>query len=475
MYGLLSAFKMAAIKKNLSWIPVLQPGNGPIYASIADALAVDISSGKLARGQALPTHRELAKALGIDLTTVTRAYNEARRRGLTDSQVGRGTFVRRTTPDTAAIRPRTALESTMNAPPQPKAAELGRHLTQALAAIERRDDFLDLLTYRQTAGSDEDRAAGAEWLRPLLPALTPDRVLVCNSAQSALLALITTLVRPGDVVLTEALCYPGFRAVAAHFGIPLRGVAMDEEGIIPGALDAACRQGGAKALYCVPTIQNPTTATMSLSRREAIVAVARRHGIVIIEDDAYGLLPRHAPTPLARLAPDITFYVCSLAKTLTPAFRIAYLVTHDAEQTTALGAALRATTMMASPLMAAMATQWITEGTARAVLNAIRDEATARQRIASDILRASAMCADPAGHHLWLTLPTAWSRSEFVGYARDLDLVVLPSDAFAVSEIPPNAVRVSLGTAKDQEALRRSLQSVAMALARAPTSLSSIV
>lgn len=475
MYGLQRVFKLAKIKKNLSWMPTLERGDGAIYAGIADALAVDIDSGKLSPGQALPTHRELAKALGVDLTTVTRAYNEARRRGLTDSQVGRGTFVRRITLKTRPVRPRTALESTMNAPPQPKAAELGRHLTQALAALERREDFLDLLTYRQTAGSDEDRAAGAEWLRPLLPALTPDQVLVCNSAQSALLALVTTLVRPGAVVLTEALCYPGFRAVASYLGIPLRGVAMDEEGIIPDALEASCRQGDARALYCVPTIHNPTTATMSLNRRAAIVAVARRHGIVIIEDDAYGLLPRHAPTPLARLAPDITFYVCSLAKTLTPAFRIAYLVTPDAEQTTTLGAALRATTMMASPLMAAMATQWITEGVARAVLNAVRDEAIARQRIAADILHASAFCADPAGHHLWLTLPTAWSRSEFVGYARDLDLVVLPSDAFAVSESPPNALRVSLGTAQDQEALRRSLRSVAVALARAPAGLSSIV
>lgn len=475
MYGEASAFKMASIKKNLSWLPALKRGAGPIYAGIADALAVDIAAGKLSPGQLLPTHRELAKALGVDLTTVTRAYNEARRRGLTDSQAGRGTFVRKTTPEPRPSRPRTALEAMMNAPPQPAAAELGRHLTQALAMLERRRDFLDLLTYRQTAGSDEDRAAGAEWLRPLLPALTPDRVLVCNSAQSALLALITTLVRTGGVVLTEALCYPGFRAVAAYLAIPLRGVAMDEEGIIPDALEAACRQGDAKALYCVPTIHNPTTATMSLDRREAIAAIARRHEIAIIEDDAYGLLPRHAPTPLARLAPDITFYVCSLAKTLTPAFRIAYLVTPTAEQTTTLAAALRATTMMASPLMAAMATQWITDGAAGAVLNAIRDEAIARQRIAADILRDSAFCADPAGHHLWLTLPAAWSRSEFVGYARDLDLVVLPSDAFAVSESPPNALRVSLGTAKDQEALRRSLRSVAVALARAPVGLSSIV
>lgn len=107
---------------------------------------------------------------------------------------------------------------------------------------------------------------------------------------------------------------------------------------------------------------------------------------MIIEDDAYGLLPRHAPTPLALLAPDMTFYVCSLAKTLTPAFRIVYLVAPNAEQTTTLGAALRAMTMMASPLMASMATQWITEGVARGSLTPFatkRSRGSASPRISS--------------------------------------------------------------------------------------------
>lgn len=77
----------------MDWIPTIQDGSGPLYESIVEALSRDIASGRLHRGQRLPTHRALASALGVDLTTVTRAYNEARRRGLTEARVGQGTFV----------------------------------------------------------------------------------------------------------------------------------------------------------------------------------------------------------------------------------------------------------------------------------------------------------------------------------------------------------------------------------------------
>ena len=77
----------------MDWRPTLGDRRGPLYERLVDALADDIESGRLHRGQRLPTHRALAKALAVDLTTVTRAYGEARRRGLTEARVGQGTFV----------------------------------------------------------------------------------------------------------------------------------------------------------------------------------------------------------------------------------------------------------------------------------------------------------------------------------------------------------------------------------------------
>lgn len=463
--------------KTSHWRPAVGHGTAPIYLRIVDALAADIRAGRLAPGHRLPTHRQLAGALGVNLTTVTRAYNEAHRRGLIDAGVGRGTFVRVPAPPPGGASPADGgpVDLSMNLPPQPDSADLPGAVERGMAALRARRDFLTLLTYGPSAGRAEDRAAGAAWLAPRLGTVAPSRVLVCAGAQAALLALLTATAQRGEVVVTEALTYPGFRALAAHFGIRLRGLAMDAHGILPEALEAACLADRPKALYCTASIQNPTTATMPLRRRQAIVAVARQHGLPIFEDDAYGALPAAPLPPLAALAPDLVFHVAGLAKCLMPALRIAYLVAPDDAAALRLAAAIRATTLAPPPLMAALATQWIGDGTARGILEAIRREAAARQAIARAILPEGGFAAHPEGHHVWLGLPPAWRRTEFDAYLRQMQLAVVPSDAFAVGEAAPEAVRLSLGAARSQAALRAALTRVAEALPRSPAFLSAVV
>ena len=458
--------------KSHSWQPSLTGSSGPVYLAIAAALAADIASGRLGAGEALPTHRALAAALGVNFTTVTRAYEEAHRRGLIEAVVGRGTFVRRR-PHGGASGAQPAVDMGMNMPPQPES--LRRHVTGGLATLQKRPDFLSLLTYLASPGSDEARAAGAQWVAPQLGAVTAERVLVCSGAQAALLVLLTSFVKRDEVVLTEALTYPGMRALAAHLGVRLAGIAMDQEGIIPSALEAACARENAKVLYCIPTIQNPTTATMSLARREAILAIARRRRMRVFEDDAYGMLLRTALPPLAALAPDIVFHIAGLAKCMAPGLRIAYLTVPTVETAHHLAAAIRATTQMAPPLMAALAAQWIADGTARALVADVRRDTAARQRIARQVLPEGAFASHPEGHHIWLTLPAAWNRGAFENYLRMLGLAVVPSDAFAVGIAPPEAVRISLGAAADQGELRRALGLVAEALGRSPASLTAVV
>ena len=126
------------------------PRAGPVYRQIAEAIERDIMSGRLRRGQQLPTHRSLARALGIDLTTVTRAYADAGGRGLVEGRVGQGTFV-----SESSLRPPTLaadvidVDLSMNVPPQPAEAALDSRIAQGLAAIERRAGFSALLNYQQ--------------------------------------------------------------------------------------------------------------------------------------------------------------------------------------------------------------------------------------------------------------------------------------------------------------------------------------
>jgi DNA-binding transcriptional MocR family regulator len=453
------------------------PGAGPIYLALVDQLAEAIGSGRLAPGERLPPHRAVAEALGIDLTTVTRAYGEARRRGLVDAAPGRGTFVAAAPrAAAAATQPRPVADIPMNQPPQPPAARLEERFAAGIAALQRRPDFLGLLGYGPSAGGEAERQAGAAWLarRPL--AASPDQIVVAPGAQAALTLLLAALLEPGDVVLAEALAYPVFRSLAAHLRVRVAGVRLDAEGLVPEALDEACRRLRPKALYCTPAIHNPTTATMSPARSEAIAAIARRHGLLVFEDDAYGFLPSRPSAPLASFAPELAFYVTSFSKCIAPGLRVAYLRAPQPAQAVRLASALRATALMASPLLAALAQTWIDDGTAAEIVEAVRAENRARQRLAREILGGFDLAAHPEGSHAWLTLPPSWHRAAFVAHVRQHGLAAVGAEAFAVdAEAAPNAVRLALGAAPDRDQLCRALRIAADALAREPAALSPVV
>jgi len=448
------------------WVADISTGSGPRYLAIANAIGAAMDRGALAPGDRLPPHRALAAALGVDLTTVTRAYAEARKRGLLDSAVGSGTFIRKAPGEETLT---VAVDMSMNIPPAPANVSLRDLLREGISRVLRGADVATLMAYRAGAGSREERAAGAAWLAPTCGVLPAGRVLIGAGTQSAMLAVASTLLQTGDVVATEAMTYPGFRALALHMGLRMAGVATDAEGLIPDDLARICRERAPKAIYCTPTIQNPTTATMSRGRRAEIIAIARRFDLPVIEDAAYDLYP-HDPFPaLAALAPERVYHIATTAKSLTPGLRLAYIVVPDGAQTAVTGA-LRATAMMASPLLVTLVTGWIRDGTAGAICAGIRAEAVARQSLAAAILPRELVAANPEGLHLWLSLPPAWSRQEFLSYIRTQGLALVPSDAFVATpgDTLPNAMRVALGVAADHGRLESALRALAAALRTRP-------
>lgn len=446
------------------WMPQLATSSGPKYLAIADALSQDIASGRLRPGDRLPPQRQLADALNLDLTTVTRAFGEAQRRGLIDARAGRGSFVRTLGGQAAPPAP-LLVDMSMNMPPQPPQARLRERIASGIAALMDSPDILAQLHYQDSAGIAGHRQIAAGWLARRLGRLAAERVLVLGGAQSALSAVAGLLLKPGDAICAGELTYPGLKAVAEQRGVRILPLAMDGEGIMPDAFEAACRTSLPKLLYCVPTIDNPTTATMGLERRQAIAAIARRHGVPIVEDDPYGLLPEAAPAPFAALAPEIGWHIASLSKCATPALRIAYVVTPGLPETLRLSSEVRAASLMASPLMSALAARWIGDGTMDEIVAAIRAENRLRQSLATRILGEAALSA-PDGPHLWLRLPAHWSRSSFVAHALHSGLALVSSDAFATGAQPPEAVRVSLGVVPDRQQLERALHMLAGLLNR---------
>jgi DNA-binding transcriptional MocR family regulator len=206
------------------------------------------------------------------------------------------------------------------------------------------------------------------------------------------------------------------------------------------------------------------TTTIARARREALADIAVHYSVAIIEDDAYGMLPRVPARPLALLAPDLTYYITGFSKFLGAGLRTAYVVAPNARRAQSLAGALRALTVMASPITNAITTRWIKDGSADLVLEAVRAECASRQALAAEYLAGHDYLAHPEGFHLWLPLQSSWSMVEFASYLRTQGVAVVASVAFATDANPPEAVRICLGGPMDTAACAAALQLVAETL-----------
>jgi DNA-binding transcriptional MocR family regulator len=458
------------------WTPDITRSDKPRYLAIADAIAEDIAKGRLATGDRLPPQRSLAQRINVDFTTVARGYVEAQKRGLIGSTVGRGTFVltRQAAKAPPSARRPLPVDLSMNLPPEPDdQPDLIERMRAGLEEVGR--DIVSLLRYQGFGGSQDAKDAASSWLsrRSLVP--SQERLFIVPGAHPALLGIFGVLAKPADVILSEAITYPGARSIAAQLGLRLVGLPMDHEGIDPDALTDACLRLGPKALYLNPTLQNPTTVTVSARRRIAITEVAQRFGLPIVEDDAYGFLPPHAPAAFAALVPELTWHVAGLAKCLGAGLRTAYVIAPDARSGWPFSAALRASTVMASPLTVALATRWIQDGTADMMLRFIRTETAARQKLAAEVLAPVVFKSDPLSFNLWVPLPPPWTRSAFIGHMRSMEIGVVASDAFTVAGTPPEAVRVCLGGPTKPAELRNALEFMTQALVESPALASSFL
>ncbi|MFT4045257.1 MAG: PLP-dependent aminotransferase family protein [Solimonas sp.] len=467
--------RSSAKNQSSRWIHSINESRRPAYVAIADTIADDIQSGHLTANQRLPTLRQLAQDLQLNFTTVARGYAEAQRRGLIDARPGRGTVVREMVaggPVRRPVAPGNLIDMTMNMPPEPRDPALLARFAEGYASLGAQDPYA-LLRYQEFGGTHEDREAGARWLN--LPGVGGQRVLVCPGVQSALLALFTVLARPGDAIACEAVTYPGIKGLAAQLGVRLVGLPADEQGLIPDAFGALCAADLPKALYVNPTLLNPTTATLPLARREAIAEIARRYGVPVIEDDAYARLPTQPLPALATLAPELTFYVTGFSKCLGAGLRVAYLTTPNVRYTARLSAVLRTTSVMASPVLSALATRWIGDGTAELAALAVRAESRARQRLAASILRRAEYVTDADAFHLWLKPPPPWTRIEFATHLRAHGVGVVVSDTFTVSGPAPEAVRICLGGAASRAECGHSLEMIEDAIEQLPALASRVM
>jgi DNA-binding transcriptional MocR family regulator len=449
------------------WLPNLDRRRAPKYRAIADAIDQDVQNGALRAGFRLPPHRDLADHLGVTVTTVTRAYAEAARRGLISGHVGRGTFIRGT--EVEETRDEGPIDLTVNIlMPDKEVAVLESRLFQ-----RRVLPWTQLLGYVRPPGHLRHRQAMAAWLAHLGIAARAEHLALTAGAQHALATALSAVTKPGDTVLVEELTYAGMKMLAQHLHVKVRGLAMDAEGIRPDSLDAACRSTRARVLYCMSRLQNPTSAVMSDKRRRQIAALADRHRIVVVEDDTYGF---HLPdrSPLMTLIPERTLFVTSLSKSLFPGLRVGCVVAPPPllEKITA---AIWATMVMPSPIGADLLCGWIEDGTAARIAEWKRHETAARQAMARRLLDGERLQTHPASPHVWLHLPGGWSSDGFVAAARSRGVMLNSSAEFAVGVQQPRGVRLCLGTPRTRAGLEQALARVASALSDRPVAARAVV
>ncbi|MDR7344697.1 DNA-binding transcriptional MocR family regulator [Pantoea alhagi] len=438
----------------------------PAYLRIADFIAEGITTGELPSRYRLPPLRELAEILGLNYTTVTRGYAEARRRGLIDSRPGLGSFIRNKASSSAALTA-SSYEMTMNAPVEPAGSVIEEALRAGAINLFNQTDMLSLMRYQDFGGTAEDKAAAMLWIGRKLQVENESEVLVCPGIHSALVGIMTLFKRKKGAVCVSNLVYPGMKAIASHLGVKLKAVLCDEHGPDPLAFEGLCRSGEVSALYINPTLQNPTTLTIPDARRRALAESCRRYNIAIIEDDAYAALSSLQIPTFAELVPELTWYITGMSKCFGPGLRIAFLKGPDKQATQLLSSVLRALTVMSSPLTNALARQWINDGTADRMLSGIKHEAKARQKMAAHYLSGYEYRADQEGYHLWLPLPKMMNSnsSDAAAKLREKGISAVSGIAFCTDNNPVEALRLCLGGSQTRQQCEDSLKILSEMLA----------
>ncbi|WP_137389918.1 PLP-dependent aminotransferase family protein [Rhodoligotrophos defluvii] len=451
------------------WRPDPTALRRPAYLSLADQIARAIVEGKLEAGAQLPTQRHLAEDLRLSTQTVSRAYEELIRRGLLSGEIGRGTFVRppRREPEPPYLPERLGEIIDLSIL---KPAGEAIHLERMKAGLRELADTVPasvVLSFRPNVVFPRHRAVAVEWLKACgLRDVAPGTVCLTNGATSAMTIALMTAAPPGSTVATEEIGHHTLVPLASYLGIKLCGIATDDEGILPDALERACEEGDIRAVFVQPSVINPMASLMGETRRRALVAVAQRHRIAIIENDVLGPLVEHKPPPLAALAPDHTLYITSFTKCVLPGLRIGYLVVPDRLVPAAANRHL-VTNWMATPLLAELATRWIENGTAMELMLWQRRALHRRHAMAAKAFIDVDYRSHPNALHLWVPL-NGHDESQFVAHARLHGVAVAPGRSFF---IPPAvhkpAIRVSIGSTSEDQ-LRPGLERLAHLLRSDP-------
>ncbi|SNT65995.1 2-aminoadipate transaminase [Asanoa hainanensis] len=313
------------------------------------------------------------------------------------------------------------------------------------------------LQYTPTEGLASFRDALASWITSS-QGVAPDGLMVTSGGIEALQLICRTLLDPGDRVLVESPTYLGAITAFSGFEAKVDSVRADRDGLDPASLEEALATGPApKLLYVIPDFQNPTGAWLSTQRRHEIVALARRHGLLVVEDVAYrelGFTGEHRPS-LWSLAPDVVVQVGTFSKILFPGVRLGWA----AGSATLIPHLVRA--KQNSDQCAGGFGQWLAES----FLRAGRLDAQLDRARAAYAERWAAMSAgltkhlgpefswsEPGGGFFtWLTGPADLDTAALLPRAREVGIAYVPGAPFHPRRDTHNRLRLAFSATTPDE------------------------
>ena len=461
----------------LTWEPEIEKEGGqPVYRAIADTLQRDIAAGALKPGDRLPAQRELADFLGVNLTTVTKAFRLGIDRGLLEAAVGRGTYV-------AARREEEPLPATREDNTGGREGlgliDLGmihplygqnRLIAETVKQVSQRIGIERYFEYDEPRQARTHRQAGAQWLRRAGFDTDEESIMVASGSQNALAVTLMSLFHSGDSIGADRLTYTGFRNLAEMLGIRLIPVDGDGEGMDPEELARLCRSEGLKGVYLMPECQNPTARTLSEERRRSLASVVERQDLILLEDDHYSFLGNTGLPPVSAYIPERSVYIAGTSKSLGPGLRISYMRVAPAFRP-AVGRGIYNVNLTTSHFNSEVAASLIESGAADRIIALKQAEAESRSLLADELLGGWQVMGNQRDYFRFLTLPAGWTGREFERAAAAAGVQVNSGEKFVIGNRPaPAAVRISLSAARDRKELGQGLKILRSLLERGPES-----
>ena len=453
----------------------LSKGNGrPLFMQLHEQIIARISAGELTAGARLPPVRRLAEQLGINHMTVAKAYKDLAKAGFVEGRAGGGTHVRAPygtkrarggEPAVAGPLLSERLYELAHAPgviafttnhPEPD-SECTKEFETCLQSVIA-DGLSPYFINDSSNGRVSFRRAIVEYLVQQGLVTTPEHVIVTSGAQQAIELVIRLLVPHGSPVIVERPTYYGVVNALRSAGARILEVPLESDGMDIDKLEALLSRHRPRLIYTNPTFQNPTGMTTSIEKRRSILALARKHGVSILEDDQNSEL-RFTGAPISSICAlsepdDDVFYVRGFGKVFLPGTRLGFVVTPARARRALLGLKAQSDLHTNGIMQEAMA-RFLVRKNYPKILERMKRVYAAKQRkligSLSDGMPPGTLIGQPEGGlNLWLTLPEGTEVSELYYRAVRRGVAFVAGEGFYASHVNPRKLRVSFGLLRDE-------------------------